>query len=120
MTKLYLPVPEEFTYERNYEFLQRSPKELLHRLENGAVIKLLKIGEEKVLFSVKPGNQKLILEFLNGDPSDAAKDFTRQFVREWFDLENDIKPFYAMASKDKLLKDLIKKYYGYRIMGQPD
>jgi len=41
-------------------------------------------------------------------------------VTEWFDLENDLKPFYAMASEDKLLKDLVKKFYGYRIIGQPD
>lgn len=120
MTKLYLPVPKEFSYPMNYQFLQRSPKELLHRLENGSVVKLVKVNDEKVLFSVKPGDNKLILEFLNGDPSTSAKEFVRQYVREWFDLENDMKPFYAMASKDKLLKDLVKKYYGYRIMGQPD
>lgn len=120
MEKLELPVPEEFNYELNYQFLQRSPKELLHRLENGSVLKLLKTGEEKVLFRVGPGDKKLILEFINGNPSTSAKEFIKHYVTEWFDLENDIKPFYTLASKDKLLKDLIQRFYGYRIMGQPD
>jgi DNA-3-methyladenine glycosylase II len=120
MSEIYLPVPKEFNYELNYQFLQRSPKELLHRLEDNAVIKLLKIGDEKVLFKVKPGDNKLIIDFLNGDPTISAKAFVKKYVTEWFDLENDIKPFYELASKDKLLKDLITKFYGYRIMGQPD
>jgi DNA-3-methyladenine glycosylase II len=120
MSKIHLPVPDEFSYEMNFQFLERSPRELLHRLEKNAVIKLVKYGDEKILFQVKPGDQKLTVEFLNGDPSKTGKHYVRQFVTEWFDLENDLKPFYALASKDKLLSGLIKKYFGYRIMGQPD
>jgi DNA-3-methyladenine glycosylase II len=120
MPRIYLPVPKEFSYEMNFQFLERSPRELLHRVENNSVIKLLKIGEEKVLFRIKSGEEKLILEFLNGEPTAAAKEFTKKYVIEWFDLEADLRPFYKLASADKLLKDLIPKYFGYRIMGQPD
>jgi DNA-3-methyladenine glycosylase II len=120
MSRIYLPVPEEFSYEMNYQFLERSPRELLHRIEKNAVVKLLKIGEEKVLFRVKPGDQKVIIEFLNGEPTVSSKEFVKKYVIEWFDLETDLKPFYKLASTDKLLKDLILKYFGYRIMGQPD
>ena len=102
MSKIYLPVPKEFSYEMNFQFLERSPRELLHRVENRSVIKLLKVAGEKVLFRVKAGEQKLIIESLNGDPSSNAKDFIKKYVIEWFDLENDIKPFYEMAAKDKL------------------
>jgi DNA-3-methyladenine glycosylase II len=120
MSRIYLPVPKEFSYPMNFQFLERSPRELLHRIENGSVIKVLRIDDEKVLFRIKPGKQKLILEFLNGEPSKEAKEFVKKYVMEWFDLETDLKPFYAMASSDRLLKDLIPKYYGYRIIGQPD
>lgn len=120
MTRIYLPVPKEFSYEMNFQFLERSPRELLHRVENDSVVKLIKVGEEKIIFRIKSGDQKLVLEFLNGDPSAKAKEQVRNYVMEWFDLQSDLKPFYAMASKDSLLKDLIKKFYGYRIMGQPD
>lgn len=120
MSKINLPVPEEFSYEMNFQFLERSPRELLHRVENNTVIKLLKAGDEKVLFKIKSGKGKLILEFLNGMPSSSARDLVKKYVIEWFDLETNLKPFYDMASKDKLLRDLINKFYGYRIIGQPD
>jgi DNA-3-methyladenine glycosylase II len=120
MSRIYLPVPKEFSYEMNFQFLERSPRELLHRVEKNSVIKLLKICEEKVLFRIKSGEEKLILEFLNGEPTAAAKEFTKKYVIEWFDLETDLTPFYKLASADKLLKDLIPKYFGYRIIGQPD
>jgi DNA-3-methyladenine glycosylase II len=120
MSRIYLPVPKEFSYEMNFQFLERSPRELLHRVEKNSVIKLLKIGDEKVLFRIKSGEEKLILEFLNGEPTASAIEFTKKYVIEWFDLETDLTPFYKLASSDKLLKDLIPKYFGYRIMGQPD
>lgn len=120
MSKMYLPLPEEFSYEMNFQFLERSPRELLHRVENNSVVKLLKTGDEKVLFRIRPGDGKLMLDFLNGTPSAEAKSFVRAYVTEWFDLETDLKPFYTMASGDKILKALVNRFYGYRIMGQPD
>lgn len=120
MSKIYLPVPKEFSYEMNFQFLERSPRELLHRVENNTVVKLLKAGEEKILFRVKSGEGKLILDFLNGLPSTSGKKSVRDYVVEWFDLDTDLQLFYKMATRDKLLKDLIPKYFGYRIIGQPD
>jgi DNA-3-methyladenine glycosylase II len=120
MGKVFLPLPSAYDYDRNLEFLKRSPRELLHVVEHNIVIKLIKYGDEKILFRIRPGEQKLILEFMNGDPSEAGKRHTKNFVTEWFDLETDLRPFYNMAAKDSLLKDLVKKYYGYRIIGQPD
>jgi DNA-3-methyladenine glycosylase II len=120
MSKIYLPLPDEFSYEMNFQFLERSPRELLHRVENNSVVKLVKAGDEKVLFRIRPAEGRLMLDFLNGVPSPEAKSFIRNYVTEWFDLETDLKPFYDMASGDKFLKDLVKRFFGYRIMGQPD
>jgi DNA-3-methyladenine glycosylase II len=120
MSKMSLPVPREFSYEMNLQFLLRSPRELLHRVEGNAVFKLIKTGDEKILFKVTEGKEKLNVEFLNGTPSSSGKNFVRQYITEWFDLENDLKPFYKMAKEDKWMKELTKKYYGYRIIGQPD
>src|SRR5688572_29153107 len=117
---MYIKTPEQFSYSLNIQYLKRSPKELLHQVDGDHVIKLLKVGDEKVLLRIREGNQKLIVEFLNGDPSANAKNFIRQYVHEWFDLEADLTPFLAMASKDKFLSALVTKFYGYRIMGQPD
>jgi DNA-3-methyladenine glycosylase II len=73
-----------------------------------------------VLFHLSHEKKKLKIEFLNGAPSEIAKAHIHNYVTEWFDLESDLKPFYEMALQDKLLKDIVTKYYGYRIIGQPD
>ncbi len=120
MHKFYLPVPKEFDFDLNMHFLQRSPKEILHSIGESEVTKMLKVGEELILFKVGFEERQLVIHFLNTKPSAAVKEHIKQYVTEWFDLESDLKPFYKMASEDKLLKDLAKKFYGYRIVGQPD
>jgi DNA-3-methyladenine glycosylase II len=118
--KLTLTLPEEFSYEHCLQFLKRSPKELLHTLDGNTVYKAIKIEKEIVLFCVHEETDGLVIDSLNAKPTDTQLEKTRQFVTEWFDLETDLKPFYQLARKDELLKPLIKKYSGYRIVGQPD
>lgn len=116
-----LPVPREFSFEYSLMFLQRSPKELLHRVGENSVRKLVRIENEDVLFELRPStDHQLDVTVLNAVLSDHQKQSLAQYIIEWFDLDTDLKPFYALAGKDKLLKDLVKKYYGYRIIGQPD
>jgi DNA-3-methyladenine glycosylase II len=75
MSTLHLSVPEEFSHELNFQFLKRSPKEVLHRVNEDVVTKLLRFGEEKILVRIKPGKGKLILHFLNGAPSPQQKNW---------------------------------------------
>jgi DNA-3-methyladenine glycosylase II len=119
--KLKVPTPDEFSFDLCMKFLQRSPKELLHRCGNDGVRKFLRVADKDVLFELSPSNDHhLEINVLNGPVTAPQKNEIVAYVREWFDLETDLKPFYEMASKDRLLKDLIKKYHGYRIVGQPD
>ncbi len=120
MPKISVPVPREFDYDLNFEFLKRSPRELLHRVEENSAIKLIQSGDEKILFRVKQGKEKLWIELLNGDASAEGKKAIKTYVKEWFDLESDLTSFYTLAAKDKILKSLTEKYFGYRIVGQPD
>src|SRR6478735_1169416 len=101
MQKASLTVPQEFSFALNLEFLQRSPKEILHRVTDTHVTKLLKVDDELVLFRVSCKKSKLQLEFLKDTPSEKALRVVSDFVREWFDLDTDLKPFYTMASEDK-------------------
>lgn len=120
MSKIYLALPGEFDFALTCQFLQRSPRELLHRVSDGTVTKLLRVVDEKTLFSVRGDREKLIIQFLNGNPTSRARREVKNFVTEWFDLTTDLKPFYGMAAGDKLLGQLVKRFYGYRIVGQPD
>lgn len=117
---MIITIPKEFDYEQNLQFLKRSPREVLHRVEEDGVVKLLNIEGEIVLFKVKNNHNGLMIEFLNATPSSQAKAYVKNFVMEWFDLETDLIPFYKLAKKDELLKPLVKKHFGYRIIGQPD
>lgn len=120
MHQILLPVPKEFSFDLSMQFLQRSPKEILHRIGENEVTKLIKIGEELVLFKISYSKKQLVIDFLNSKPSADAVQYIQNYVIEWFDLESDLKPFYKMASEDKLLKELVQKFHGYRIIGQPD
>lgn len=101
-------------------FLKRSPREILHRIEEESVLKAIYAGNEIVVFRISYSEGALQIDFLTEKPSPDVRSEVVEYVREWFDLETDLKPFYAMAKKDDVLKDLVKKYYGYRIVGQPD
>lgn len=117
----HIPVPAEFSFEHCITFLQRSPRELLHRVAGSSVRKLIRIENQNILFELGySGESTLSVSVLNTTLQTHQKQHLVTFITEWFDLETDLKPFYAMAAKDKLLKDLSEKYFGYRIIGQPD
>lgn len=120
MQKISLPTPKEFSFDLCLSFLKRSPREILHRIEEESVLKAIYAGNEIVVFRISYSEGALQIDFLTEKPSPDVRSEVVEYVREWFDLETDLKPFYAMAKKDDVLKDLVKKYYGYRIVGQPD
>jgi DNA-3-methyladenine glycosylase II len=115
-----ITLPTEFSFALACAFLERSPRELLHRVEDGNVFKALRAFDKKILLSIRQDNTDLVIEFLNHLPFESEKKYVSHYVSEWLDLHTDLKPFYKMVETDKLLGPLIKKYYGYRIVGQPD
>ena len=42
------------------------------------------------------------------------------YVRDWFDLNTNLVPFYNMAEADPLLSQAVQSFYGLRNMGIPD
>jgi DNA-3-methyladenine glycosylase II len=120
MSLVRLSMPDEFSFDLALSFLKRSPRELLHTLEGDKVFKALRIDNVDVLISIHQEEKDLLIKFLNAKPNAALKVGVLEYIREWFDLETNLKPFYAMAKKDELLAPLVKVFHGYRIVGQPD
>src|SRR6187402_1423128 len=120
MSLVRLPMPDEFSFDLALTFLKRSPRELLHTLEGDKVFKALHIDNTEVLISIHQDERDLLIKFLNTKPNAEVKASVLAYIREWFDLDTNLKPFYVMAKKDELLAPLIKAYHGYRIVGQPD
>lgn len=112
--------PTEFSFELACSFLERSPRELLHRVEGGKVYKALCVADKNILLAIEQDQSDLIIQFLNHNPTVIEKEYVTEYVYQWFDLNTNLKPFYNLVESDKLLGPLIKKFYGYRIVGQPD
>jgi DNA-3-methyladenine glycosylase II len=119
MMKFSIKTPQEFSYEYSLMFLTRSPREILHSVNDRAVRKLIKVSNEFVLFTVSESDNNLVVQVIN-EASPSVKARVEDYVREWFDLDTDLLPFYSLAKKDDVLKPIVKKFHGYRIMGQPD
>ncbi|HZB13373.1 MAG TPA: DNA-3-methyladenine glycosylase [Chryseolinea sp.] len=120
MNVLRIPPPKEFSYELALAFLKRSPRELLHKVIEDRIEKAIRVNGVIIVFSIRYDKDELIVEFLNTKVTVAQATEVVKYIREWLDLDTDLKPFYAMCEKDKLLRDLAKSFYGYRIVGQPD
>lgn len=121
MKTFTIPVPAEFDFKLSLDFLKRSPREILHRCEESGVTKLLKVGQDAVLFNVQQHDHENIrVHVLNTKLTSSIKNTLEIYIRDWFDLDTDIKPFYTLSAKDKYMKGLVEKFYGYRIVGQPD
>ncbi len=116
--KFEIKTPDAFSYDFSLEYLTRSPKESMHIVHDRVVKKLIRVENEDILFFVSEGKGHLKVEIIKG--SSKAKDHIVAYVSEWFDLDTDLSPFYSLAKKDDVLKPIVKKFHGYRIMGQPD
>lgn len=119
-SKIIISLPKEFSYEHALSFLKRSPQELLHQVKDDSVFKALLIQDQCYVIKIDYEPHELQIRFLNEPASSNHQSWISHYIREWFDLDTDLRPFYQLASKDGLLKDLIDRYYGYRIIGQPD
>lgn len=115
-----IALPENFSYDLTLSFLKRSPREILHRIEGDRIFKALSFAGAPIVFQIENEASTLRVSFIDSKTDDNAEQYVTRYVREWFDLDTDLKPFYSLARKDELLKDLVKKYKGYRIVGQPD
>lgn len=118
---MILPTPKEFNYSECLAFLNRSSIECLFYTANSQIQKAMRVGEETAIFRVQQYDSGgLKVDFLNGQPNEDTVQVVVQYVNDWLDLKQDLSPFYLMAKEDPLLKGLIERYYGLRLIGIPD
>lgn len=120
---LIIEVPIEFNFKSNLGYLQRDKNECMYEIENEKIMRVILVKNERVLVEVSAlDNQNLLIRFLAGTrPSSTEnKKAVVHYIRDWFDLDRNLTPFYQMAHQDPLLKPLVKTHYGLRIVGIPD
>ncbi|MFD2520990.1 DNA-3-methyladenine glycosylase family protein [Emticicia soli] len=116
---IHIPTPEEFSYKELLKFLSRNEKECLHSIKDDIIYKVLEIENELVLFSISFDNG-LIAVIHTDNQSPAVQEVVRNYIEDWFDLNADLKTFYAIAQQDPVLHQLCQKYHGLRMVGMPN
>jgi DNA-3-methyladenine glycosylase II len=120
--ELKLFLPKEFNFVENINYLARNRNECLYHISNNRVSKAIQIGEKTQIIEVSAVNEDYLnIRFLGeSKPSKAIREVVASYVREWFDLDRDLRPFYSMAKEDPLLGPAVDSFYGLRIIGIHD
>lgn len=116
---IVIPLPEAFDMKANFGYLQRNKNECMYEIENDNITRVIASGEIQTLVQIKVNEKnQMVVHLLKGKPRDPNK--VVHYIREWFDLDNDLTPFYEIAKADPLLKIPVKDFYGLRLIGIPD
>ncbi|KAB2332118.1 DNA-3-methyladenine glycosylase 2 family protein [Cytobacillus depressus] len=121
--EIMIPLPKEFDMNANLGYLTREKNECMYEIENGIIRRVIVI--EEICFLVQLtviDNKQMIIQFLSDSrPTEKwQREEIVKYIREWFDLDNDLTPFYEMAKADPLLTMPAKKFFGLRVIGIPD
>lgn len=121
MKNISIKTPSIFSFKECLKFLNRSADERLFFVEKERIRKLFFLESQPIFSELYLENGKeLKLSFLNKNPSESQVQIIKEYYENWLDLQSDLQQFYKMAAEDKLLRPLIKKYYGLRLIGIPD
>lgn len=120
---IVITLPEQFNMNANLGYLSREQNECMYEIESDSITKVITIGEIRSLVQINViNNKQMIVQFLNeSSPIERRKcEEIVKFIDKWFDLNNDLTPFYEMAKADPLLKVPARNFYGLRVIGIPD
>ncbi|MFB2515249.1 DNA-3-methyladenine glycosylase 2 [Lysinibacillus sp. OTC-L20] len=120
---MIITLPANFDINANLGYLTREKNECLYEIENNIITKVIAIGEMQSLVQISViDNQQMVVQFLNGSRPIEKREREKiaTYIIEWFDLDNDLTPFYEMANTDPLLQIPAQKFYGLRVIGIPD
>lgn len=121
--EITLLVPNEFSFAENLKYLANAPNECLFRIKDQRIYKAIPIEQETFIVEISADYEnQMTVRFLGGTiPSHKlVRDAVARYVRDWFDLDTDLLPFYNLAKTDILLQKAVRSFYGLRNVGIPD
>lgn len=114
---LLVPVPALFSFQECIWFLNRNYDDCLHVIEGDVIFKAIEIEGNAILFGVKESGNFLEVEIIMGEAGRKERDYLTAYVREWFDMERNVQPFYDLLIKDQRLAYMADEYKGLRLIG---
>ncbi|EFM11357.1 HhH-GPD family protein [Paenibacillus curdlanolyticus YK9] len=123
MEDLFIAAPPYFSFTQNVSYLSRAADECLYRIEDNRIYRWIEVNGERIAVEISEANSAgeagLRIRFQK-EPTPEGRDGVIRFVREWFDMDRDLVPFYAMARQDHLLQEAAARFEGLRLIGIPD
>jgi DNA-3-methyladenine glycosylase II len=96
---------------------------LLDHFVDGEYRRVVELGDKLVLYGVReegrPDKPALRVRILAGPDNDRARRAVASEVARLFSTELDLQPFYALAEKDPVLRQLIMHFRGMRVPQAP-
>ncbi len=114
-----LELPEHFSFAQCLGYLNRSSDECLYQTADEKVYKLLKLEGKPSILEIS-GGDGLQVCFADRVPDAESRESAFRYIREWFDLETDLAPFYRLARENALLAPVAIRFKGLRLIGVPD
>lgn len=116
-----IPFPDPFNWEETLRYLSRSPNECVFRVIDGVVYRVVNLPSARVLIEISAAQQGLVVRAQGPSSLDTEQwTLVATFIRDWFDLDTHLLPFYHNARNCPLLTDLVVPFYGLRVIGVPD
>jgi len=117
---LFIPMPSLFSFDECIWFLNRNYDDCLHRVSDGCIVKTVAPGGELMLVRLTQEGAKIRAEILHGKNNASQKKLLEAYIRQWFDMSQDLAPFYALLKKDKTLAYMVKEFNGLRLVAIAD
>lgn len=115
-----LQTPDLFSFEEVLVYLSRSRDETLYGVTDNRVIRLVELCGQQVVVDVTCEEKGWLDITVSDDSTESIREAAVRYVREWFDLDRDLTPFYTLAAHDPILHSLVDAFYGLRLVGVPD
>jgi DNA-3-methyladenine glycosylase II len=117
---LRIPIPALFSFKECIWFLDRNYDDCLHTVHAGGVCKALRIDGELKLFDVSESDDFLELEIRKGQDNASTRSQLEAYIRNWFDMDRDLVPFYGLLRKDPFVGYMADAFKGLRLIGITD
>lgn len=116
-------VPKEFSFAENMKYLSNAPNECLFHIKDQRLYKALPVEQETPVIEISAAEDNVMYIRFLGDTTPSRKWIraaVARYVREWFDLDTDLQPFYDLAGTDVLLQRAVNEFNGLRNIAIPD
>jgi len=115
-----IPVDGIFSFEECLWYLDRGYDDCLYVVRNNTLLRALPFGKETLLLRIQGFPAGLRVTVCSGRASEEAIQFAGQYIRDWFDLDRSLQPFYRLLHAHPALAYMPAAFRGLRLTGIPD